>query len=152
MLLHSSALRVGKDQGKGCRRTHEEQQARAIVEEVGGGEALDVEAVAQAHPEEVQHGRAQQRGHVHEGVEEGEGKAAVALGREALDGDRLHGRAQAARDGHRAQQRPKQHTLARRGGYHKPAAHSHTPLVLSHQSHINNHTPLAPAAARRCWW
>ena len=58
--------------------THEQEQAGAIVEEVVGWQAGDAEAVAQPHPEQVQDGRAQQGGHVHEGVEQGECKPPAA--------------------------------------------------------------------------
>ena len=58
--------------------THEEEQASAIVEKVVGRQARNAKAVAQLHPEQVQDGCAQQGGHVHEGVEQGECKAPAA--------------------------------------------------------------------------
>ena len=48
--------------------------------------------------------------------------APVALSGETLDGNGLHGRAQAACYGHRAQQRPQQHALARGCRHDEPAA------------------------------
>ena len=58
--------------------THEQEQAGDIIEEVVGRQALDVEAMAQLHPEQVQDRCAQQGGHVHKGVEQGKGKAPAA--------------------------------------------------------------------------